>query len=69
MTKDEAEAIETARMAINIALETTKAAAMIFRQAGLPMAHLVETLARYVEEVREMSQPEFRAARESIARR
>ncbi len=69
MSRDEAEQIETARLCINIALETAKAAAMIYRAAGMPLANVVQTLAAYMEQVEQMSQPEFRAAREAIARR
>ncbi len=69
MQRDEAEQIETARLCLGVALETAKVTAMIFRKAGLPLANVVETLATYMEQVEQMSRPEFRAARELIARR
>jgi hypothetical protein len=66
MSKDEAERVETARLAINMVIEVNAVAAQIFRQAGLPTAGIVDRLARYAEEARDLTLPEFHAAREEL---
>ncbi len=66
MSRDEAERIETARHAINMAVEVNAVVAMIFRQAGLPTANLVDAISRAAEHARDLTLPEFRAAREAI---
>ncbi len=68
MQRDEAERIETARLCINMAIEVLAVTRHCFQQAGMPLASVVRTMTNELEVVRGMSQPEFRAARETMAK-